>query len=105
MRQTLLLLALLATLTGWAQSTGSISGTVKTSDGSPAEYVNVGIEGTSRGTSADRNGNFEIKNLKPGTYTLLVSFIGLEGQRRSVEVIAGEVRSEERRVGNECVIR
>lgn len=91
MRQTLLLLAVLATFTGWAQSTGSISGTVKTSDGSPAEYVNVGIEGTSRGTSADRNGNFEIKNLKPGTYTLLVSFIGLESQRRSVEVIAGEV--------------
>jgi iron complex outermembrane receptor protein len=50
-------------LAGFAQNTGSVEGTIRTSDGNPAEYVNVSIEGTSKGTVADRNGFFEIRNL------------------------------------------
>src|SRR5262249_4927674 len=56
----------------------------------PAEYVNVTIEDTSVGTVADWTGNFKLTNLKPGTYTLVASFIGLENQKQSVEVRAGE---------------
>jgi iron complex outermembrane receptor protein len=74
-----------------AQTSGSIRGSVKTSDGNPAEYVNISIEGTSKGTVADRNGYFEIKNLKPGSYNLVASFVGLETQRNSVDINSGEV--------------
>jgi iron complex outermembrane receptor protein len=69
----------------------SIRGTIKTSDGTPAEFVNVSIQGTSKGTVADENGNFEIRNLRPGTYNLVTSYVGLESQVQSVEVKDGEV--------------
>ncbi|HEY0652823.1 MAG TPA: TonB-dependent receptor [Chryseosolibacter sp.] len=71
--------------------TGTVQGNIKTSDGDPAEYVNVSIEGTSRGTVADRNGFFEIKNLKPGSYNLVAAFMGLESQKQPIEIRSGEV--------------
>jgi iron complex outermembrane receptor protein len=73
------------------QENGSIQGTLRTSDGNPAEYVNIKIEGTSRGTIADRDGNFEIKNLRPGIYNLVASFIGLETKNQSAEIKSGEI--------------
>jgi iron complex outermembrane receptor protein len=88
-----LALTLLMLLSGsvlFAQTTGSVSGTVKTSDGSPAEFVNVMLEGTSKGTVADDRGRFKIGNLAPGSYTLVVSFIGLETQQQVVEITAGQ---------------
>jgi iron complex outermembrane receptor protein len=88
-----LALTLLMLLSGsvlWAQTTGSVSGTVKTSDGSPAEFVNVMLEGTSKGTVADSRGRFKIGNLAPGSYNLVVSFIGLETQQQMVEITAGQ---------------
>lgn len=71
------------------QMSGSIRGTVKTSDGNPAEFVNVSIEGTLKGAVAGRNGNYEIKNVTPGHYVLIASFIGLENQKQDVVVKAG----------------
>ena len=76
--------------TTWAQTTGSIRGTIKTSDGSPAEFVNVSIEGTSKGAVAGRNGNYEIKNVTAGNYVLIASFVGLENRRQQVDVAAGQ---------------
>ena len=83
------LLFILLSPGAWAQTTGSVKGTVKTSDGNPGEYVNITIEGSSKGTIADRKGNFEIRNLLPGSYIVVASFVGLESQRQSVEVTAG----------------
>jgi iron complex outermembrane receptor protein len=85
------LITLFLGFNAYSQNSGSIRGSLKTSEGSPAEYVNISIEGTSKGTVADRNGNFEIKNLKPGTYTLVASFIGLETRKQTVDVKAGEI--------------
>ncbi|SKC76505.1 TonB-dependent receptor [Ohtaekwangia koreensis] len=69
---------------------GSIRGVVKTSDGNPAEFVNIAIEGTSKGDIADKNGKFEIRNVAPGNYILVASFIGLENTQQPVEVKPGE---------------
>ena len=74
----------------WGQATGSIRGTVKTSDGNPAEFVNVSIEGTVKGAVAGRNGNYEIKNVAPGNYVLIASFVGLENRREQIAVSAGQ---------------
>lgn len=73
-----------------AQTTGSVSGTVKTSDGTAAEFVNITLKGTSKGAVADRHGNFKITNLAPGAYTLEASFIGLQTQEQSIEIVAGQ---------------
>jgi iron complex outermembrane receptor protein len=91
----LLSLLLIVHVTAFSQTTGTIRGTVKTSDGNPAEYVNVGIEGTTKGTVAGRNGAFEIKHITPGNYVLVASFVGLESQKQNIEVKAGEVTTVE----------
>lgn len=56
--------------------TGTISGTITDSKTTEAIIgANVVIQGTSVGAATDIDGNFSIKNVKPGTYTLSVSFI------------------------------
>jgi len=70
--------------------TGIIKGTIKTSDGVPAEFVNLGIKGTTQGTTANKKGEYEIKRVSPGKYVLVASFVGLETKEVSAEVKADE---------------
>jgi iron complex outermembrane recepter protein len=71
---------------------GIIKGTVKTSEGQPAPYVNLYIkELPHKGTNTDEDGNFTIKNVKEGSYTLVTSFVGFQSVEKSVEVKAGQV--------------
>jgi iron complex outermembrane receptor protein len=62
---------------------GSLKGTVTTSDNKPAAMVSVALKGTSKGTMTDDAGRFEIKNVKPGSYTLTVSYVGLKTENGS----------------------
>lgn len=71
--------------------TGSVKGQVRTSDGAPAEFVSVGISGTSKGAIANAKGEYEIKNIQPGNYTLKISLVGLAPREQQVEVKANEV--------------
>jgi iron complex outermembrane recepter protein len=73
-----------------AQSNGTIKGTVRTSDQQPAAYVNVLLKGTSRGATTDTHGNYIIKNVSAGSYTLIISFIGLETLELPVDVVAAQ---------------
>lgn len=61
--------------------TGTISGTIKTRDGQPAESVNVGLKGTTMGTIVNKTGNYEIEKVPEGNYILKISFYraGVEG--------------------------
>lgn len=79
------LLLLFITCFTFAQ-TGNINGSVKTSDGNPAEAVTIAIKGSNKGTTTDKNGNYHLKNIKPGKYLLTASLIGLESQEQTVEV-------------------
>ncbi|SDF03964.1 iron complex outermembrane recepter protein [Dyadobacter soli] len=85
-------LFLLASVSAFAQN-GRISGQILSSDGQPAEQVSVGIKGTARGAVSDNQGKFTIERVKPGSYTLLVSFVGLATQEKEVTVAAGETVS------------
>ncbi|NII82398.1 TonB-dependent receptor [Pedobacter sp. SG918] len=69
---------------------GSVSGSIKTSDGNPASYVSVGLKNTGKTTQTDEKGNFTIKNITPGTYTIKTSAVGVSAQEKSVTVVAGE---------------
>ncbi|AYL97744.1 TonB-dependent receptor [Mucilaginibacter celer] len=93
--KTTLLLTLSAvlffSLNATAQSTnGTIKGTVKTSDGNPAEFVNIVLTDTKLGATAGQTGHFTIKNVPAGTYTIVASYIGLQTQTKTVTVTAGE---------------
>lgn len=58
---------------------GVIRGTIRdATDDSPLEFANVLVEGTDFGTSANLDGEFELRNVPPGRYNLRFSFIGYQ---------------------------
>ncbi|WP_020533215.1 TonB-dependent siderophore receptor [Flexithrix dorotheae] len=69
---------------------GTISGTVKNKNGEPLSYVNVGLEGTSKGTTTTKTGAFQIHKVAQGQYSLAFSMIGYESQKIDIQVVAGE---------------
>jgi len=82
-------LLLILSITGYAQ-TGSIKGIVKTADGQPAAAITVGLSGTSKGAITDDKGAYQLSKVKPGTYTIKLSAIGLVSLEQSVTVASGE---------------
>src|ERR1700741_1341313 len=66
--------------------TSAIKGKVSTSDGQPAEMVNVGLVGTKKGTTTNESGNYSIEKLEAGKYTLQFSMVGLETSTQEVEL-------------------
>jgi len=67
------------TVTGLAQTTGKISGTVTAAaTGEPLVGLNITIEKTSMGTVTDINGEYSIINVPLGTYRLRASMVGYE---------------------------
>ena len=64
--------------------TGKLTGRVLTESARPVIGANVIIQGTSIGAAADENGFFEIDNVEPGNYQLLVSAVGFE--KRSLNI-------------------
>lgn len=76
MQKALLVLAFLTTSLLASAQTGSISGTIV--DAKTKEAIiggSVLIQGTQLGTSTDIDGKFIIKNIKPGTYSLQITYI------------------------------
>src|SRR3990172_8908702 len=74
-----------------AQVTGAISGLVvdvETGDALPG--ANITVQGTNFGSSTDMQGNYEIRNVPAGSYTLLASYIGYKEMSQNVVVVAGE---------------
>ncbi|WP_442590343.1 TonB-dependent siderophore receptor [Pedobacter sp. AW31-3R] len=86
---------LLTTFVALAQkTTGTVKGTVKTSDGEIAESVEIAIKDVSN-TSTDRNGNYILKNIPAGTYTLTAKLIGLSTVSKQVTVTTGQTSTVE----------
>ncbi|AUD03620.1 TonB-dependent receptor [Spirosoma pollinicola] len=73
-----------------AQTQGVISGTVKTSDGNSASFVNVNLKEVRKGTVTAEDGTYLLKGINPGTYTLQVTFVGLQTQEKTITVQAGQ---------------
>lgn len=71
--------------------TGIIEGMVTTKDGNPAEFVNIWLVGTTKGTTVNSEGYFRLDDIKPGNYVLRASFVGLETETKEVKVKAGEI--------------
>jgi outer membrane receptor protein involved in Fe transport len=65
-----------------AQS-GKIAGVITdASTGEPLPGVNVRIEATTQGTASNMNGEYVIIGVRPGTYTIVASFIGFRTQKK-----------------------
>jgi Fe(3+) dicitrate transport protein len=56
--------------------TGRLKGVLKDSTGSPLESATILIRETGDGTTSDAKGHYQIDNIAPGKYTLLVNMVG-----------------------------
>lgn len=76
---------------GWSQ--GVIKGTVvDAQSGETLIGCNVYIQGTTIGVTTDLDGNYVIRNVKPGKYTLVASYVSYDPTTIEVQVPAsGEV--------------
>lgn len=80
MRKTFTVIALFFIGAIFAQETGSIAGKLldKESGNQPLPFANVVVQGTTKGSSTDFDGLFEIADVPVGTYTLEFSFTGYQ---------------------------
>lgn len=69
--------------------TSTITGQVKSESG-PVTYANVWLEGTHFGTATDTTGRFELKQIPPGNYVLMISSIGYHKSKDSIRLKAQE---------------
>ncbi|MFT3948225.1 MAG: SusC/RagA family TonB-linked outer membrane protein [Agriterribacter sp.] len=83
-----LCLFLLSVFTVSAQ-TGSVSGKVLGENQQNLSGATIVVEQTNKGTTTDTKGDFSIGNLKPGSYTIRVQYVGYTSQRTSVTVTQG----------------
>jgi len=79
-----LILCFLLGATSWlsAGTTGKIAGKVFDAEtNEPLPGVNVTVEGTTMGDATDLEGDYQVINLPPGRYTLVVSMMGYTTKR------------------------
>lgn len=87
MRKLILPLLFAISISGHAQILGEISGYVKDKTDLPLIGATVYLENTSNGASTNKDGYYQISGVNPGTYNLIVSYLGYQGQTRySIEV-------------------
>lgn len=67
-----------------------ISGHITGSDSSSVAGAAIVIQGTTLGTTTDRNGFYKINRITPGTYSLRISFVGYETLETTVEIRKSE---------------
>lgn len=93
-RNTLIIVLLLFAVwvNGYAQSTGTLSGKVKdakTGEGLPS--VNVLVKGTALGSASNFDGNYTIRGIPAGTYTITFSAVGYTSREvHDVKITAGK---------------
>jgi TonB-dependent receptor len=96
---------LFVSISAFAQ-TGSIKGNVRdASNGQPVIGANAFLTGIMQGATADLDGNYQISNLRPGSYTLVFSSVSYQSDTiKNVVVIANratEVNSTIRELNRE----
>jgi len=80
------LIVITTTTSLMAQQTGSVRGRVTTSDGSIAEGVTVKLKGTDLGSVTNEDGQYHIRRVPAGSYTLIVSAVGLYPKEKQISV-------------------
>ncbi len=63
-----------------------IRGRITSDDGKPLAYIMVGLKNTTYGTETDENGNYSIRQVKPGKYVLMVAAMGYRPMQQEIEV-------------------
>ena len=94
----------LAATPAQAQSPGKIAGRVTDTNGDPLPGATVVIDGTTQGGSTDMDGYYFILQVRPGTYTLRVSYVGYTSTVvQNVEVEVDRTTTIDASLGEEVV--
>ncbi len=72
-----------------AGGNGSVIGTVKDSAGAVLQGAQIVLQPTATTVATDTQGNFAIPAVKPGTYTVTISYVGFTTQTTTVVVNPG----------------
>jgi outer membrane receptor protein involved in Fe transport len=67
-----------------------VKGRIIDGDGNGLAGASIAVKGTSLGTLADANGNYEVPQLNAGTYTLVASFIGFKTKSQELTIFNGQ---------------
>ena len=70
----------------------SLSGYITGTDSSSVTGATITLKGTTYGTVTDKKGFYKINKIKPGTYTIRISFLGFETKEKSVAILKGDTR-------------
>ncbi|MGG7037079.1 MAG: TonB-dependent receptor, partial [Flavobacterium sp.] len=91
MKLNFLFIFLLASIAGFSQSKGTISGTLSDKDAGnqPLPFANVLIKGTKNNATTDIDGKYSV-SIAPGNYVIQFSFLGYETAEFPAKVIANE---------------
>ncbi len=97
MRQIVLVIVLTFSVLGSIAQNGTaiLKGKITTADKKPGEGVTVVLQPINRTVLADNGGNYNFSGLEAGEYTLLVSLISYEDITRTIELAAGETKTED----------
>ncbi|HOD10868.1 MAG TPA: TonB-dependent receptor, partial [Flavobacterium sp.] len=101
MRLKLIVITLLFTLVGLAQTKGTIKGVITDKDlnNEPLPFANVVVKGMNIATTSDDKGNYSI-SIVPGEYTLEFSFLGYENVTETVVVKENETSIINKSIGS-----
>jgi TonB-dependent receptor len=78
----------------FAQNSGSIVGKItdKDDDNNSLPFATILLKGTTTGTTSDVDGLYALRNIAPGTYTLVFSFVGYETvEINTINVVSNKV--------------
>ncbi|MGB5172232.1 MAG: carboxypeptidase-like regulatory domain-containing protein [Eudoraea sp.] len=80
MKNLALVFSLLFTALLFSQQQGSVVGTIldKEMNNEPLLFANIQLENTQNTVQTNFHGNFQIDNINPGKYNLVVSYLGYE---------------------------
>ncbi len=79
------LLILLFTVISYTAFAGRLTGTVSDEKGNALPYASVFVKGTTRGTTANNQGNYFLE-LDPGTYTIVCQYVGYARVEKNVTI-------------------
>lgn len=85
-----IVLLLLISAGGFSQT--SIKGKVY-SGKEPLSYASIYLKEIKKGAQTDENGNYEIKNIESGTYSIIASYMGYQTEKRTI-IITTESKNE-----------
>lgn len=92
MKKAFFLFILLLSAFSFGQETSAVRGQILDGElyNEPLLMASVSIENTQISTQTNFRGNFEFNDLAPGSYNILVQFLGYEALELSVDIKAGE---------------